>query len=134
MLQQIARTQKLVVGVTAAVLLALYSALYLAVRRSNAILRRRAEERREAQLAMHRASEFLNKLVNGLPNPVFVKDEAHRWITVNEEFCRLVGKPREQLLGTTDFDHFPEHQARAAWKHDDIAFESGRPEMTAPRI
>jgi PAS domain S-box-containing protein len=134
MLQQIARTQKLVVGATAAVLLALYSALYLVVRRSNAILRRQAEERREAQLSMRRASEFLNTLVNGLPNPVFVKDEAHRWITVNEEFCRLVGKPRQQILGTTDFDHFPEHQARAAWKHDDMAFESGRPETTAPRI
>jgi PAS domain S-box-containing protein len=134
LLRQIARTQLLVTAATAAVLFALYSAMYLVVRRSNAILRRQADERREAQLCMHRASEFLNRLVNGLPNPVFVKDEAHRWITVNEEFCRLVGKPREQILGTTDFDHFSEQQARAAWIHDDIAFESGRPESTAPRI
>jgi PAS domain S-box-containing protein len=134
MLQQIARTQKLVVGAATAVLLILYLALYLVVRRSNAILQRRAEERREAQRSMQRASEFLNTLVNGLPNPVFVKNEAHRWITVNEEFCRLVGKPREQILGTTDFDHFSEQQAQAAWKHDDVAFASGRPESTAPRI
>ena len=134
MLRQIARTQHLVLGATAAVLLALYSALYLLVRRSNAILRRRADERRQAQDSMQRASEYLNTLVNGLPNPVFVKDEAHRWITVNEEFCRLVGKPREQILGTTDFDHFSEEQSRAAWEHDDIAFKSGRPETTAPRI
>ena len=134
LLRQITRTQLFVTGATAAVLLALYSAMYLVVRRSNAVLRRQADERREAQLSMHRASEFLNRLVNGLPNPVFVKDEAHRWITVNDEFCRLVGKPREQILGTTDFDHFPEQQARAAWIHDDIAFESGRPETTAPRI
>jgi PAS domain S-box-containing protein len=134
MLRQIARTQHLVLGATAAVLLALYSALYLLVRRSNAILRRRDDERRQAQDSMQRASEYLNTLVNGLPNPVFVKDEAHRWITVNEEFCSLVGKSREQILGTTDFDHFSEEQARAAWHHDDNAFASGRPETTAPRM
>ncbi|MGH8636510.1 MAG: hypothetical protein ACREUZ_05180, partial [Burkholderiales bacterium] len=74
LLRQIARTQLLVTGATAAVLAALYSAMYLVVRRSNAVLRRQADERREAQLSMDRASEFLNRLVNGLPNPVFVKD------------------------------------------------------------
>jgi signal transduction histidine kinase/ActR/RegA family two-component response regulator len=133
-LQQIGRTQRLVIGLAATVLLALYSTLYLVVRRADAIVRRQSAERVEAQRSMQRASEFLNTLVNGLPSPVFVKDEAHRWLTVNDEFCRLVGKPRSQILGTSDFDHFTEAQARAAWAHDDIAFASGRPEMTEPRV
>jgi len=133
-MEQIRRTQTLVVGAAASVLLMLYVALFLVVRRSNAILRRQGEERRRAQQSVRNSEQFLNTLVNGLPSPVFVKDESHRWLTVNDEFCRFMGKPREEILGKTDFDHFPEAQARFFWDRDDSVFKSGRPDATERQI
>jgi PAS domain S-box-containing protein len=37
---------------------------------------------------------------------MFVKDRSHRWVWVNDAFCRLVAVPREELLGKTDHDFF----------------------------
>lgn len=68
----------------------------------------------------------LLKIINLLPNPVYVKDRSHRWIEVNSAFCDFLGYPRETLLGKSDFDFNPEKQARAFWKTDDEVFETKR--------
>ncbi len=34
---------------------------------------------------------FVEDLLDGLPNPVFVKDEQHRWVLLNSSYCRLMG-------------------------------------------
>ena len=71
------------------------------------------------------ADWFLNGIINALPDPVFVKDRAHRWLLLNDAFCRFVRRPREQLVGRTDFDFFPTQEARIFWQQDDVVFETG---------
>ncbi len=56
------------------------------------------------QEELKRSKEFLNTVINAIPDPVFVKDENHRWIVVNQAFCRLIGYPMETLLEQTDPD------------------------------
>jgi rsbT co-antagonist protein RsbR len=72
-----------------------------------------------------RSFELLQRIVDTLPDPIFVKDRAHRWIVINEGFCKLIGHPYEALIGKSDFDFWPPEQAAVFWSYDDIVFSSG---------
>jgi PAS domain S-box-containing protein len=71
------------------------------------------------------AREFLHSVLNDLPNPVFVKDEHHRWVILNDAYCRLMGYSREELLGKSDYDFFPREEADVFWAKDDAIFAGG---------
>ena len=76
-------------------------------------------------MAAEPMSEMLNGILEALPNPVFVKDEGHRWVLLNDSFCRFIGHERELLLGSSDYDFFPKEQADVFHKKDDEVFASG---------
>ncbi len=70
------------------------------------------------------AQQFLTKVVNFSPQPVFVKDEKHRFVLLNDAFCDFLGKTRQELLGKSDYDFFPEEEAKVFWEKDDEVFRS----------
>ncbi len=74
--------------------------------------------------ALH-AREVLAKLVDAVPDPIFVKDDAHRYILVNDAACAFFGHAREALLGKSDYDFFPKEEADIFWVKDDEAFAAG---------
>jgi len=67
----------------------------------------------------------LDSLLDALPNPVFVKDEQHRWVLLNDACCRFIGHERSELIGKSDYDFFPKSEADVFWKKDDLVFSSG---------
>jgi len=67
------------------------------------------------------------------PDPIFIKDQAHRWVFLNRAFCRLIGQAREDLLGKSDYDFFPERQADVFWQQDDVVLRS-REESTNEEV
>jgi PAS domain S-box-containing protein len=69
--------------------------------------------------------DFLAALVDALADPVFVKDRQHRWILINDAFVRLLGWPREQMLGRSDYDLLPRDQADVFWAKDEAVFSTG---------
>ncbi len=71
--------------------------------------------------------ELLQRIIDTLPDPIFVKDLEHRWIAFNEPFCQHVCQPRTALLGKSDFEFWPEEEARVFWEYDDLVFNSGEP-------
>jgi PAS domain S-box-containing protein len=68
---------------------------------------------------------FLTSVINAIADPVFVKDEEHRWIVLNDSYCQFMGYPRAELLGKSDFDFFPEAEARVFWDKDVEVMRSG---------
>ena len=82
-------------------------------------------ERRRAEQALADARQFLDRVIDEIPDPVFVKDANFRWVLVNDAFCRMFGLPRDTLLGKCDFDIFPEHQARIVRDKDEVVLASG---------
>jgi PAS domain S-box-containing protein len=86
---------------------------------------------RPAEPARDRAFEptdvFFAKLIDAIPNPVFVKDEQHRIVYFNDAFVAMMGRPREALQGRDDFDLVPAEEARVYWEKDDAVFRSGLP-------
>lgn len=63
--------------------------------------------------------ERMQQVVDAIPDPIFVKDSAHRWVALNAAFCGLLKLPRERLLGASDPDIFPSEQAEVFWRVDD---------------
>lgn len=78
----------------------------------------------EAKDETERVIDFLNTVINFLPNPVFVKDSQHRFVILNDACCYLIGQSRESLLGKSDYDFFPKEEADIFWKKDDLVLNS----------
>jgi PAS domain S-box-containing protein len=94
------------------------AARYVSIR-TDITLRKQAEEQ------LHRSESFLNGILDGIADPVFVKDERHRWVRVNRAFATLMGASPSELIGRTDHDYLPAEQADIAWGSDDALLASG---------
>ncbi|SEK45346.1 PAS domain S-box-containing protein [Stigmatella aurantiaca] len=80
--------------------------------------------RAEAELVRTRV--FLRTFLEAVPDPIFIKDRAHRWILVNAAFAQALGLPMEKLVGRSDYDLIPAHEAGLFWERDEQVFSSGR--------
>ncbi|MBD1855720.1 CHASE2 domain-containing protein [Leptolyngbya boryana CZ1] len=75
-----------------------------------------------SQEELKRSKEFLSRVINSIPDPVFVKDAEHRWVVLNEAYSKLLGKPLEELIEKSDYEIFPEHEADVFHQQDELVF------------
>ena len=87
---------------------------------------REITERKLVEEAVRESKDYLEKIINSVGDPMFVKDRQHRLVLVNEAECRLAGRTREELLGKTDYDFFPKEQVDVFWQKDELVFETGQ--------
>jgi PAS domain S-box-containing protein len=66
---------------------------------------------------------FFDHILNCIPDLIFVKDESHRWVYVNNAFCAALGHRREALIGKTDYDVHPKAEADIFWEKDNWVLE-----------
>ncbi|MCK9579784.1 MAG: PAS domain S-box protein [Methanoregula sp.] len=69
---------------------------------------------------------YLDSVINSLADPLFIKDRSHRYVKLNDRFCRFTRHTREELLGKTDFDIFRQNEAEIFRKQDDEVFTTGQ--------
>ena len=74
--------------------------------------------------ALRESKNYFDAIINTISDPVFVKDRQHRFVTLNDGFCRFVKYTRENLLGKTDYDFFPKEDADVYRKKDEEVFSS----------
>jgi len=79
------------------------------------------------QEELKRSKEFLQTVINTIPDPVFVKDKDHRWIILNQAYCQFIGYPLETLIKKSDYDFLPQHEADTFWSQDELIFQTGVP-------
>ncbi|MCC5641886.1 PAS domain S-box protein [Nostoc sp. CHAB 5824] len=65
---------------------------------------------------------FLHQIINGISDPIFVKDRQHRWVLLNDTYCDYVGHSREELIGKSDYDFFPQAEADVFREKDELVF------------
>jgi PAS domain S-box-containing protein len=97
------------------------------VRRSEKGQRTSEAARDVAEGALRDSHQFLEALIENLPAMLFVKDaERLSFQRFNAAGERLLGWPREALLGKTDFDFFPEAEARFFQEKDRETLRAGK--------
>lgn len=73
-----------------------------------------------------RAWGLLQRMIDSIPDPIFAKDLQHRFVAANEAFCRMMGHPRDQIIGRSDPDFVPPEQVAVFWAMDDEVFAHGK--------
>ncbi len=76
------------------------------------------------QAELKRSTDFLQSVINTIPDPIYVKNKYHQKIVLNQAYCKLVGYPLEVLTEKTDYDLFPKAEADVFWKEDEQAFHT----------
>ena len=74
--------------------------------------------------AWRESKNYLDAIINTISDPIFVKDREHRFVTLNDGFCRFVGHAREELLQKTDYEFFPREEADIFRKKDEEVFST----------
>lgn len=75
-------------------------------------------ENKLAQIKIQNSQLFLEKIINATPIPIFIKDEDHRFIMINDSFCSFFNYSREEMLGKSDYDFFQKEEADIFWERD----------------
>ena len=59
---------------------------------TNAQLEQEIRDRTAVQEQLKASEQFLNNILNSIPDPIYVKDQQHRWIILNDAFCQYIGR------------------------------------------
>lgn len=81
---------------------------------------------RLAQVELQNSKLFLEKIVNSAPIPMLVKDKNHKFTMLNDAGCEFFGLAREEMIGKSDYDLFPQSQADICVGQDKLVFDTGK--------
>src|SRR5262249_49682564 len=84
-------------------------------------------QRRQAEENLRNSENLYHSLVETLPQNIFRKDRQERFTFANQQFCKVLGKPLEEIVGKTDFDFFPPELAAKYQSDDRRVMETGQP-------
>lgn len=87
-------------------------------------------EREQSERLLQESRQFLDRVIETIADPVFVKDSEHRWVRLNQAFCDFIGQPMEALLGQCDYDFFSAREAAVFRAKDEAVFASGEEDVS----
>ena len=89
------------------------------------LVARNITDRRATEERLRQSEAFLHQVFDALPDPIFVKDEWHRWKLVNHAACDLLGHPQELIMGVTDQDLLPPEEVQHQHEQDEMVLTLG---------
>lgn len=89
---------------------------------------RYAIDRKRADDALPREQELLHSLLDSIPDRIYFKDAASRFVRVNRSMASKFGLPQpEGAVGKSDFDFHPPHDAREFYADEQRMLQTGQP-------
>jgi PAS domain S-box-containing protein len=87
-----------------------------------------AHARQRAEAALVQERYLLHALMDNLPDNIYFKDAASRFLRINKALTTYFGlSDPAQAIGKTDFDFFTEEHARPAYADEQEIIQSGQP-------
>jgi PAS domain S-box-containing protein len=90
------------------------------------IIIRDISDRKQAELKLLREHGLLQTLLDNIPDSIYFKDEENKFIMVNKAKAAHSNVKPDEMVGKTDFDFFPEEQARKAFEDDEEILQIGK--------
>jgi PAS domain S-box-containing protein len=81
-------------------------------------------EKKNSEAKLSQQNEFLQTLIDTIPNPVFYKDEKGSYIGCNKSFEINIGGKKEDLIGKSVYDLSPRELADIYAKKDNELFKN----------
>lgn len=75
--------------------------------------------------ALKDSRRFLDKIIDTIADPVFVKDRQYRFVLVNDAFCAFTSRSRKEHIGQTDYDFFSKEESDVCRNRDEEVFRTG---------
>ncbi|MFP4658246.1 MAG: PAS domain S-box protein [Desulfonatronovibrionaceae bacterium] len=72
-------------------------------------------------------SNFINSVLDSIPEIIFIKDIDGLYLGCNSEFARHVGREKEEIIGKSDYDLYSKKKADFFRKNDKLMLEKGAP-------
>ncbi len=85
-------------------------------------------ERKRAEAALIEERHLLHTLMDNLPDSIYFKDGASRFVRINKALAKGFGlSDPAQAVGKTDFDFFTDEHAQAAFADEQEIIRTGQP-------
>lgn len=83
-------------------------------------------ERRHTQRRAEQTEAFIQRLIDVIPEPVYVKDAGGRYVVINEAFATQRSQPRAAILGKTALELAPDARTAALVTQEDAEVLAGK--------
>jgi PAS domain S-box-containing protein len=83
-------------------------------------------DRKAIEEQLRASTDFATAVMNAIPVPLFVKNRAHRFIAVNDAFCRLEGVAAADVIGKRALDRLSPAMATELEQVEQALFASGK--------
>ena len=91
-------------------------------------------ERKRGEERLQKTKDFLDRIINSIGDPIFVKNRQHQFVLVNNSFCALSSLRCEDFIGKTDDNFFPAEQVAVFREKDELVFETGKENVNEETI
>ena len=91
-------------------------------------------ERKRAEDMLQESRDYLDRIINSIGDPIFVKNRRHQFVLVNKAFCALLGHSFEDFVGKTDYNFLPAEQVDVFLEKDERVFETGKENLNEETI
>jgi len=88
-----------------------------------------ALQRKHAEEALRESQSLLRAVLEGAPDPVYVKDRESRILLANPAMAKVAGKPIEEILGRTSSEYLGDPAGQVLREHDLRVLTSGQSEV-----
>lgn len=93
----------------------------------NTELRAEVEERKRSEAALRESEDRFAAFMRHTSAAAWIKDEALRYVYINNAGEQVFGLAKEAILGKTDFELWPGSSAQESRANDEAVFASGDP-------
>ncbi len=101
-------------------------AITIAILLSSVLIFFNLKDRKEAQDLLLESKQLLQSIIDNTTSLIYVKDLKGKFALVNKSFERLVGLGKDDIIGKTNFELFPNEIAKAFQETDDMVFAQQR--------
>ncbi len=84
-------------------------------------------ERKNMEAEMQHQSGLITSLLDSIPDIIYYKDKNGAYLGCNPPFAAFVGKPREEIIGKTEYDLFERSVADSFREYDQKMLEDLKP-------